>query len=105
MRLSIRKIAAGFVLVAASFTTAFTAGTIAASPASASVNWTARTCAAEQAYVDRPTTANLDAMMTDSLHAPWRYVGNDAAGLYSDVRSGSVKYVASDERYFSEDCS
>lgn len=101
MQFSMRRIAAGFVLVAASLTAAFTAGT---SPASASVNWTARTCAAEQAWVKHPSTANLDVMAEDSFRAPWRYVGDDAWGLYSDVRSGSAKYVKADIGYFRQDC-
>ncbi len=97
----IRTLVTAAVLVAASFTTAFTAGTIAAA---ASVSWAAKTCAAEQAYVQHPSSANLDVMMTDSFRAPWKYVGQDAAGLYSDVRGGSVKYVAKDEAYFASDC-
>jgi hypothetical protein len=102
--MKLRKLAAVFLLVAASFTTTFTAGTLTAPPASASVSWTARTCAAEQAYAAHPTVANLDAMAADSFHVSWRYVGQDAWGLYSDVRSGSVKYVKADERYFRQDC-
>ena len=46
----IRKLAAAVLLVAASVTTAFTAGTIGASPASASVVTSRDTAACEAAY-------------------------------------------------------
>ena len=94
--------------VALSFLGAFFLGTVAPAQASVvrpqAVNWTQRTCAAERAYVQHPTTARLDVMAADSFHVPWRYVGQDAWGLYSDVRSGSTKYVSKDESYFASDC-
>ena len=79
-----------------------TLGTVKA--ADASVSWTARTCAAEQLYVKHPATVNLDTMVTDSFHVPWKYVGEDASGLYADVRGGKTKYISKDEKYFAEDC-
>ena len=75
-----------------------------ASVVAPSVDWAARTCSAERAYVAHPTSARLDVMAVDSFRAPWRSVGRDAWGLYSDVRSGSVKYVRADEGYFRADC-
>lgn len=69
------------------------------------VNWVKETCTAEQAWVHHPTTANLDTMAADSFSAPWRFVGDDAWGLYSDVRSGAPgKYIKADEKYFGQDC-
>jgi hypothetical protein len=67
------------------------------------VSWTQRTCAAFQTYITHRTTANLDALAADSIHAPWRYVGEDAWDLYGDVSSNS-KYVSKDITYFKEDC-
>jgi disulfide bond formation protein DsbB len=67
---------------------------------------TAKTCAAFAKWDHARTTGNLDAMLTASMAAPWRYVGEDAAGLYSDVRDGAAgaKYVVKDVTYFAEDC-
>lgn len=65
----------------------------------------AATCDAYAAWLAHPTTQNLDHMMTVSEKAPWKYAGQNAAGLYSDIRSGAKrKYVLSDERYFNRDC-
>ena len=75
-----------------------------AAHAGTAVNWTARTCAAEKAWVKHPATARLNTMMTDSENAPWKYIGEDADGLYRDVRGGKTQYIAKDEKYFSEDC-
>ena len=37
-------------------------------------------------------------MLTDSENAPYKYIGEDAIGLYKDVRSGAAaSYVAKDE--------
>jgi hypothetical protein len=64
-----------------------------------------KTCAAFKTWEHSKTNAHLDAMMADSFAAPWKYVGQDAAGLYSDIR-GKAKssYVNSDLKYFREDC-
>ena len=81
--------------------------TVFALPASASTtppSWTQRTCSAFAAWEKRPSNANLVTLASDSLHAPWRYLGNDVWGLYSDVRSGSVKYVSDDEQQTYTDC-
>jgi hypothetical protein len=72
--------------------------------ANAATDWQARTCAAFAAWEAHPTAGNLRTLGTDSFNVPWRYLGNDVWGLVSDVRSGSVKYVKSDERYVSQDC-
>jgi len=91
-----------------SFCAAYTAGTMILHPAPAhaatTVNWTARTCAAERAWVKHPTAANLDTMTADSFHVAWKYVGEDAESLYHDVRSGRTQYEAKDKSYFSKDC-
>jgi hypothetical protein len=72
--------------------------------AQASESWSQRTCAAYQAYVRHPSTGRLDAMLTDSENAPYKYVGEDAIGLYKDVRAGDTSYIAKDEGYFTKDC-
>ena len=73
--------------------------------AQASESWSQRTCAAYQAYVRHPSTGRLDAMLTDSENAPYKYVGEDAIGLYKDVRSGAAaSYITKDKGYFSKDC-
>ncbi len=98
----IKRITAGIV-AAGIAVTAF------ALPAQASTrpapSWAGRTCSAFTAWEHKPTTARLDTLASDSFHVPWRYLGVDVWGLYSDVRSGSVKYVRSDVRYVAEDCS
>jgi hypothetical protein len=82
-----------------------TAITPHAAVAQAAVTPAARTCAAYAAWHAHPTTVRLNAMMTASFSAPWKYTGEDADGLYSDVRSHSAaKYIAKDEKYFTEDC-
>jgi hypothetical protein len=76
-----------------------------AASAAQSTNWTGKTCAAFSSWEQHPTTDNLDTLMADSFHVPWRYLGNDAAGLYTDVRSGApAKYIANDKKYLHEDC-
>jgi hypothetical protein len=62
------------------------------------------TCRAFAVWNSSRTTADLDRLMTASENVPWRYLGNDVTALYSDVRNGSVKYIASDVRYVAEDC-
>lgn len=75
-----------------------------AANASTAVNWSQRTCAAERAWVKHPATARLNTMLTDSENAPWKYIGEDAVGLYRDVRGGKTTYIAKDEAYFAKDC-
>ncbi len=98
-----------FKRITAGIAAAGIAVTVFALPASASArpapSWTARTCSAFTAWERHPGTARLDTLASDSFHVPWRYLGVDVWGLYSDVRSGSVKYVHSDVRYVAEDCS
>jgi hypothetical protein len=80
--------------------------TVWAMPASATTATpTTRTCAAFVKWDHARTTANLNSMMTVSETAPWKYVGEDAAGLYSDVRGkAAAKYVTADIKFFGEDC-
>ena len=64
-----------------------------------------RTCAAYTAYVHHPSTGRLDTMLTDSENTPYKYIGEDAVGLYKDVRSGAAaSYITKDKGYFSKDC-
>lgn len=63
-----------------------------------------QTCAAYKAWLAHPSTARLNAMLTASENAPYKYVGEDAVGLYKDVRSGKTTYLAKDEAYFAKDC-
>jgi hypothetical protein len=77
--------------------------------ANASVTSQAKVCAAFAAWEKHRTTANINAVVADTLAMAWsgsaRYVGEDAAGLYGDVRGGAAaKYVTSDVKYMTEDC-
>ena len=76
----------------------------AASAEVASVNWTARTCSAFAAWQRHHTTSRLDAMLTDSEHVTWKYLGQDAAALYADVRGHSRKYLGDDIHNLVDDC-
>ncbi|HEY1705639.1 MAG TPA: hypothetical protein VGG75_38630 [Trebonia sp.] len=88
-----------FLVVGLAYAAVANAATATATPAQ-------RTCAAFATWDHKRTTANLNTMMTVSESAPWKYTGEDAAGLYSDVRSGAAaKYVTEDVKYFGEDCS
>ncbi len=101
MRKGIKLFGAGVVTVG----TLITGGITHLPVAQASESWTARTCAAYAAWAKHPSTARLNAMLTDSENAPYKYIGEDAIGLYKDVRSGAAaSYVAKDEKYFAEDC-
>jgi hypothetical protein len=96
-------------LAATALLTATAAATLTAAPALASTAPLApaavKTCAAYRAWLAHPTTVRLNAMMNASEAAPWKYVGEDATGLYSDVRSqAKAKYIAADKKYFTEDC-
>ena len=66
------------------------------------VNWTARTCSAFAAWQHKPTTANLDRLVTDSFHVPARYLGQDIASLYSAVLNHGDRDLAG--QYVYEDC-
>ena len=66
------------------------------------VNWEQRTCSAFATWQRHPTSGNLDAIMADSFRVTWKYVGEDAADLYSDVRAGKDDSTA--VQYFFEDC-
>jgi hypothetical protein len=96
----IKRILAG--IAAAAITV--TAYAIPAHASARPVNWAQRTCTAFAAWGRHPTTANLDTLASDSFRVPWRYLGNDIWALYSDVRSGSVKYVSDDEQQTYTDC-
>lgn len=88
-------------IAAATAAAAFSQPSASVTPASAA----SRTCAAFRAWDAHRTSAHLDALMTDSESVPWKYIGEDASGLYSDVRSGAkAKYIVSDIRYFESDC-
>ena len=95
----IKKILAG--IAAAGITVA-----AFALPASASthkpVNWTARTCSAFAAWQHKPSTANLDRLVTDSFHVPAKYLGQDIASLYDAVLNHGDRDLAG--QYVYEDC-
>lgn len=77
----------------------------AQAPAHHAVTWTARTCAAADAYTRHPSRAGLEALVTDSFHVAPKYLGADAGQLYADVEGGAkAKYVAKDEQWIREDC-
>ena len=84
------------------------AGILAASlPASASVNWRQRTCAAATAYQAHPSAAGLATLVTDSMHLGRSYLKADVGQLYADASSPSskaAKYAAKDEQYLASDC-
>ena len=71
-----------------------------------SVNWTSRTCAAFTAWQHRHTAGSLDAMLTASERVTWRYLGKDAAALYTDIRGHGIhgKYVVDDIHNLTDDC-
>lgn len=88
-----------------------TAGAVAGSVATglpsaqAATTPAARTCAAYRTWVAHPSTGRLNTMLTDSETAPWKYVGEDAVGLYKDVRRGAAaSYITKDKAYFAKDC-
>ena len=71
--MNLKKIATSGLLVLASFTTSFTVGQLAMQPAAAAVTaptWTQRTCSAFSRWQAKPTVANLDKLVTFSLHLP-----------------------------------
>ena len=112
MRLNIRRFAAGFVLVAASFTTAFTAGTIGASPASASVAatshtrlwWDGTTCREFAAWQRKPSAERFRHLVQDSRHAD-PYLKQDV-GAWANDRSEHLSHVvlADDWLFVADDC-
>jgi len=71
-------------------------------PANASVNWTQRTCSAFNTWEQHRTYAHLTAIVRDSFHVKWKYLGEDAVSLYSGVRTG--RSLSTDLKYFREDC-
>jgi hypothetical protein len=68
------------------------------------VNWHQRTCSAFTAWDRHRTAGRLDTLTADSFHVPWKYLGEDVAGLYRDVRGGKVKYLGDDATYVNQDC-
>ena len=69
-------------------------------------SWPVRTCSAFAAYETHPSTTRLDTLLNDSEHVPWRNLGWDVTGLYTDTRDGSAAYyVHQDVRYVTKDCS
>ena len=94
-----------FALVAALF------GCVAvAQPAHAATttapDWAQRTCTAFAAWQEHPTSANLVTLGTDSLHVPWKYLGEDVWQLVRDVRAEGPhgKYVSDSAQYAYQDC-
>ena len=113
MSFSMRRFAAGFVLVLASFATA---GTVTASPASASVAasshtrswWDGQTCRQFAAWERKPVAGRFRHMVQDAahaglflrtdvwwwnrnlqLHASVAVIGNDMEAVYQDCNGGN----------------
>jgi predicted component of type VI protein secretion system len=68
------------------------------------VNWHQRTCAAFTAWDRHRTAAGLDTLTADSFRVPWKYLGEDVAGLYRDVRSGKTSRLGDDATWVNQDC-
>ena len=98
------RVLAGTAVVAVSVT----AGGLVSVPARAAVavrvSYAARACLAFAAYERAPDSARLDALMTVSERAPWRYLGRDVASLYVDHRAGAGKWYGADAKYVRGDC-
>ena len=112
MQFSMRRFAASAVLVLASFTTAFTAGTITAAPASASVDasshtrlwWDGTTCRQWSAWERKPTAERFRHLVADAGHAD-TYLKVDVALLADDVRDHASAYTLHvDNGYVAMDC-
>ena len=91
--MNLKKIATSGLLVLASFTTSFTVGQLAMRPATAAVQaptWTQRTCSAFSRWEAKPTTANLDKLVTFSLHLPRGYLQADVLELAADALDGQA---------------
>ena len=110
--MNIRRLAAGFVLVAASFTTAFTAGTIGAPPAFASVAasshtrlwWDGTTCRQWAAWERKPSAERFRHLAADAGHAD-TYLRVDVALLADDVRDHAAAYTLHlDNSFVAMDC-
>ena len=69
-------------------------------------NWAGRTCSAFSRWQDKPTTANLDKLVTFSLHLPRGYLQADALELAADVLTAKPDqgYVDVAAQYVGEDC-
>ena len=113
------------LLVLASFSTAFTVNTLASGTAHATTanttamlmpafdaagqlrpNWTGRTCSAFSRWQDKPTVANLDRLITFSLHLHRGYLQADVLELGADAMTAKPDqgYVDVAAQYVYEDC-
>ena len=105
--MKIRKIATAALLVLASFTTAFTAGTVTAPQASASVAasvtahgpgwWDTRTCRDYLAWDARPSSARFGRMTQDARHAD-TFLAADVAAWASDVKARQSRVTLEADR-------
>jgi hypothetical protein len=79
----------------------------ATSHASASVNWTARTCAALGAFQSHPSAGNLAALVTDAARLPKGYLKADMFQVAADASSPAKdawKFLSVSEQYAAQDC-
>ena len=69
-------------------------------------NWTDRTCSAFARWQDKPTTVNLDKLVTFSLHLPRGYLQADVLELAADAMTAKpdAGYVDVAAQYVGEDC-
>ena len=72
-----------------------------AATTTARVDWPGAVCHGFTRWEQHRDTADLDRMMTASVHVPWKYLGSDADSLYRAVRAHRdadvpVQYLADD---------
>ena len=66
----------------------------------------AQACADFATWERNPSRANLERLVHDSFRVPGfgsAGLASDIGQLYADVAGGGTKYIASDEKYISED--
>ena len=62
----------------------------------ATVSAKSRVCTAAKTWAHHRTTANLNALMTDSESVAWSPLGADVVVFYTDVRGGDTRDRTSD---------
>lgn len=63
-----------------------------------------RTCKAFARWDGYPSAANLNALMSDSIRAPWHPLGVDVVVLFTDVRDGDRYDLPADVKAIAADC-
>ena len=98
------------ICVALGLFVSLVAGILMTVPASASTkpapDWTGRTCSAFLRWQAKPTTGNLDKLVTFSLHLKRGYLQADVLELAADALTvkPDYKYVDVAAQYVYEDC-